>query len=54
MFKKVLFLLTVFILFLNARKVNTTSGKVTKNVFIKTKMLPVFVDYNIPYLQRIM
>lgn len=46
MIKKFLFLMSAIVLFVNATSVNT----IVKEE--KTVTLPVFVDYNIPYLQR--
>lgn len=51
MIKRFLFITIVFVLFVNANVVNTTSVKLT-NKIIKTEILPVYVDYNIPYLEK--
>lgn len=46
MIKKFLFLMSAILLFVNATSVNTIAKK------DKIVTLPVFVDYNIPYLKR--
>ena len=51
MIKRFLFITIVFVLFVNATVVNTTSVKLT-NKITKTEILPVYVDYNIPYLEK--
>lgn len=51
MIKKFLLITIVFVLFVNATVVNTTSVNTTTEI-TKTEMLPVYVDYNIPYLEK--
>ncbi|MBU3012093.1 peptidoglycan-binding protein LysM [Polaribacter vadi] len=56
MIKKFIFLVLVFTLFVNATSVNISSDKKTTvyTTFVtkETKILPVNMDYNIPYLQN--
>lgn len=51
MIKRFLLIIIVFVLFVNATVVNTTSVNTTTEI-TKTEMLPVYVDYNIPYLEK--
>lgn len=51
MIKKFLLITIVFVLFVNATVVNTTSVNSTTEI-TKTEILPVYVDYNIPYLEK--